>query len=144
MKKRLLLSILLILFILILIAAIVAIKVLIFPSYKASKYGDRLNGLENISINIDDVVSKVPTTDGINYDSYRLSGKIVNIYFNIDEKVSNDSVKEFANAFVNGFSSDQLSYYDFQVFVKRNDECILIGYRSKNFDSLSWNYVGEN
>ena len=94
--KNKLLSILLFLLILIIILCLVAIKVLIFPSYKVSKYGNRLDGMENIKLTesrVNEVKDKFEAVDGFTIDRFRLSGKIVNVYIKADDKISVDKVK---------------------------------------------------
>lgn len=146
MKKNVLISVLLIIFILIIILGIIAIKVLIFPSYKDSKYGDRLEGIENVNITenrVNEVKTSIEENEKINYKSYRISGRIMNLYFNANEEINNDDIKKYVNEFVNKFNEQELTFYDFQVFVTKNEECILIGYKNKKSSGLSWNYVGE-
>lgn len=145
--KNKLLSVLLILFILILILGLVAIKVLIFPSYSVSKYGDRLENIESVKLDntrFDEIKNSFESVDGFTIDKFRLSGRIVNIYIVASESISVDKVKSSALTLVNSFSEDELSYYDFQVFVTgSNDNYPMIGYKNKNSEGLYWNYEGE-
>ena len=104
-KKNKLLSILLFLFILIIVLGLVAIKVLIFPSYKVSKYGNRLDGIDNVKLTetrVDEVKNAFETVDGFTIDRFRLSGKIVNIYIKVNGDISIDKVKSSSMKLVSG------------------------------------------
>ena len=149
-KKNKLLSILLFLFILIIILGLIAIKVLIFPSYKVSKYGNRLDGIDDVKLTetrVDEVKNSFDAVDGFTVDRFRLSGKIVNIYIKVDGDISIDKVKSSSMKLVSGFSDEELKYYDFQVFVtgpEGNDKYPMIGYKNKNSEGMDWNYEGGN
>lgn len=146
--KNKLLSVLLFLLILIIILCLVAIKVLIFPSYKVSKYGNRLDGIENIKLTesrVNEIKDKFEAVDGFTIDRFRLSGKIVNVYIKADDKISVDKVKSSCMKLISGFSEDELKFYDFQVFVTGSSEKYpMIGYKNKNSEGMDWNYEGGN
>lgn len=146
--KNKLLSILLFLLILILILGLVAIKVLIFPSYKVTKYGNRLDGMDSVKLTesrVNEVKDKFETVEGLTIDKFRLSGKIVNIYVKADESISIDKVKSSCKKLVLSFSEEELKYYDFQVFVTgSSDKYPIIGYKNKNSEGMDWNYEGGN
>lgn len=148
--KNKLLSVLLFLLILILILGLVAIKVLIFPSYKTSKYGNRLDGIENVKLTetrVNEVKDKFEKVDGLTIDRFRLSGKIVNIYVIADDNISVDTVKSSCKKLIKSFSEEELKFYDFQVFVTGSGESKhypMIGYKNKNSEGMDWNYEGGN
>jgi len=148
MKKNKLLTVLIILIFLIIILCIVAVKVLIFPSYKVDKYGDRLDNIDSVYIT-DNVFQGIKNEFGeiadFEINKFELSGKIVNIYINVGSSIDVATVKSNADRFISLFSEDKLSYYDFQVFVTGEDEnkYPMIGYKNKNSEGLYWNYEGE-
>lgn len=145
-----LLSILLFLLILIIILMLVAIKVFIFPSYKVNKYGNRLDGIDDVKLTetrVNEVKDKFETTDGLTIDKFRLSGKIVNVYVKVNGDISIDKVKSSCLKFVSSFSEEELKFYDFQVFVTGPDDNSsypMIGYKNKNSEGMDWNYEGGN
>ena len=146
-KKNITLSILLLIFILIFILGLVAIKVIIFPSYSTDKYGDRLENIDTVKLTdsrFEEIKTSIESVDGFNIKKFEVSGKIVNIYVDVvdfDVKVS----KERAQEIISKFSEEELKYYDFQVFITGNsDSYPVIGYKNKNSESLHWNYEGEN
>lgn len=145
--KNKLLSVLLGVLILIFIFGLVIIKMFIFPSYGVSKYGDRLEGIENVKLNdsrFNDIKDGFDSKSGFNIDKFRLSGRIVNIYINAGD-IKKDEVKSEALRLVNSFSEDEIKFYDFQVFVTgEGEEYPIIGYKNKNSEGLHWNYEGGN
>lgn len=148
--KNKLLSILIILFVLIFIMFLVFIKVLIFPSYKVSKYGNRLEDISSVKLNdsrFNEIKSSLNLDDNITLSKFRLSGRIVNITL-VAGDVDVNAVKENSNKIIDSFNEEEKNYYDFQIFVTSNnsedDKYPMIGYKNKKSTSLSWNYEGEN
>lgn len=135
-----------------LIMIIVGIKVLlmIFSGNDGDKYGDRLNDIEKYAID-EKVSSKLESelSDLENVDSvtYRLSGKIINIIFNVKPEMDKNTAKEDASKVLAYFNSDELGYFDIQVYVKC-EECTpqedgtsvypIIGYKKNTSESLVW------
>lgn len=145
--KNKLLSILIGLVLLIFIFGLIVIKILIFPSYSVSKYGNRLDGIQDVKLDdsrFNDIKNNFEAKSGFTVDKFRLSGRIVNIFINVDN-ISKDEVKSEALKLVNSFSEDEIKFYDFQVFVNGSDEGYpIIGYKNKNSEGLHWNYEGGN
>lgn len=120
-------------------------KILIFPSYDVTQYGNRLEDIESVKLDnsrFDKVKNDFESKDGFYIDKFRLSGKIVNIYVSINNDMAIDDVKSLALSLVKSFSDDELKYYDFQVFITGYD-VPMIGYKNKNSEGLYWNYEGE-
>ena len=145
--KNKLLSILILLFILIVLLGMVIVKILIFPSYSSSKYGNRLEGIDSVRLDdsrFNEVKEKFGDVDGFTVNSFRLSGKIVNIMISVDDNISVSKAKSNASKLVECFSDEELDYYDFQVFITGSeDKYPIIGYKNKNSEGLYWNYEGE-
>lgn len=141
-----LLSVLIFLFILIFILVLVMVKILIFPSYRQSKYGNRLDGIENVKLDdskFSEVKDKFGSVDGFEIKNIRVSGKIVDII--VSSNISVDKTKSSASDLVKCFDEDVLGYYDFQVFVDgEGSDYPIIGYKAKNSEGLFWNYEGES
>lgn len=144
-----LLSILIFLIFLIFILGLVGIKILIFPSYKVSKYGHRLDNIESVKLDesrFNEIKNGFDVPDGLSIKSFRLSGKIVNIMINVenDKGIDSNKIKSVSSKLLESFSSDELKFYDFQIFVSGNDDFSpMIGYKSTNSEGLNWNYEGE-
>lgn len=147
-KNNKLLTLLIVLIILVIILCIVAVKVLIFPSYKTDKYGNRLNNIESVKVDdsrFNEVKNSFEDVSGFNIKNIKLTGKIINIFVSVDSEINSETIKASADNFVKCFSEDELSYYDFQVFVTgEGDKYPMLGYKNKNSEGLFWNYEGES
>lgn len=142
-----LLSVLLFLLILIFILGLVMIKVIIFPNYKVTNYGNRLDGIDSVKLDdsrFNDIKSSF-SSSSLTLESIRLSGKIVNISFKVNEDVSVDHAKTSCSKILESFSEEELKFYDIQIFVtgSDSDKYPIIGYKNKNSEGLHWNYEGE-
>lgn len=148
MVNNKLLSVLILLFILIFILGLILIKILIFPNYSQSKYGNRLDGIENVKLDdsrFNEVKEKFESVEGFNINSIRVSGKIVDIMISVSGDISVHKAKSYSSKFISGFSDEELKFYDFQVFVDgEKDGFPIIGYKNKNSEGLIWNYEGES
>ena len=145
-KRNKLLTVLIILVFLVIIFGVVALKVLIFPNYATDKYGDRLNGIENVQLSDTkfDEIKNTDTVEGFNVDKVELSGKIVNIYVNVTGDIDKGVSKENANKLLSNFNDEELKYYDIQIFIIGESEIYpMIGYKNKISEGLRWNYEGE-
>lgn len=145
--KNKLLTILIALILLIMISGIIVIKLWLFPNSSGSKYGNRLDGIENVQLTnsrFDEIKNGFETKSGFTIEKFRVSGRIVNIFITAGD-ISKDDVKAEALKLVSSFSEDEIKFYDFQVFVTGNDESYpIIGYKNKNSEGLHWNYEGGN
>lgn len=145
--KNKLLSVLLMMFILIFILIIIAVKVFIFPSY-GSKYGNRLSGIDAVKLDkerFNTLKNSFDSSESFSLKDFRLSGKIVNFYVNVDGTIDISEVKKKAMEVINLFSEDEINYYDFQVFItctSESDNYPIIGYK-KASEGLHWVNEGE-
>ncbi len=138
--KNKVLSILLGVLILIFIFGLVLIKIFIFPSYGVSKYGNRLDGIENVKLDnsrFDEIKKGFEAKSGFSIDGFRLSGRIVNIYIKAGD-IKKDEVKSEALKLINSFSEDEVKFYDFQVWVTFDeDKDPILLYKNKNSDNFN-------
>ncbi len=145
--KNKLLTILIALILLIMISGIIVIKVWLFPHSRGTKYGNRLDGIENVKLTdsrLDEVKSSFEAKSGFSITGFRVSGKIVNIYVTAGE-ISKSDVKAEAAKFIKKFSEDEIKFYDFQFFVTgSSEEYPILGYKNKNSEGLLWNNEGGN
>ena len=146
--KNKLLSLLIGLVALILILGLIILKILIFPHYRVSKYGDRLDGIESVELDNDrynDIKNSFEGNENLTLDSFRLSGKIVNIFISVKGEYKEEDIKAKSMEIINKFSEDERKFYDFQVFVTFDgDRDPIIGYKNKNSEGLEWNHEGGN
>ena len=109
----------------------------------SDKYGNRLDGIENVEITderINQLVNKIKADDTIDEASVSIKGRIINITLKSNnEKNTMDKIKEKADNILKEFSDEEIAFYDFQFFIK-NEEAnyIMIGYKNKIRENISW------
>lgn len=144
------LSFVFIIFCIVTIGIGIFVAFMLFYGKDGDKYGNRLKDIEKYSI--DEKVSKkleeeLSALDNVSSVSYRLSGKIINVIFNVKPEMDKNVAKENANKVLGYFDSDELGYYDIQVYIKCS-ECIkkegetsnypIIAYKKNTSETLVW------
>lgn len=130
-------------FVVFFVFVVMTMKAYLYPDDKLAVYGDRLEGIMDVEITNDkkdEVIKYIKEDDNVNDVSIQIQGKIVNISIKVSDKKSTmDIMKEKCTEIVNKFSSDEIGYYDFQIFVKNEDANYnMIGYKNKKNNDLSW------
>lgn len=125
------------------IFVISTMKAYLYPDDKLAVYGNRLDGIEDVLITDDkknEVISFIKDDENITDVSIKIQGKIINISIKSNsDKNTIDVMKEKSVEIISKFSKEEVSYYDFQIFVKNEDANYnLIGYKNKNRDEISW------
>lgn len=116
-----------------------------FVNGKGAIYGDRLEGIEDVSISsdtTDKLIDELTSRDDVKKVTYALHGKIVNVIITVTDNVNKSSAKAIGALVLNYFSEDELGYYDFQVYVQKEDESLtdfpIIGYKQNLEKGFSW------
>ena len=110
-------------FIAIIAVIIIGIK-LILPG-NASKYGDRLEGINKIKFGTaekDKIVKKLKENDKVTEAKIDVQGKIVNVIFNVKKDTSKDDAKKIAGDSLGSFSDEVKNFYDIQFMISKKDE----------------------
>lgn len=134
--------ILLLAFVLILILVIILVGFL--NGMSSNKYGNRLDGIENVKIEkevYDGVKEEVMATDAVTEVTTRLQGKIVYTTIVLKDDVSVDRAKEIANNTLDNYSEEELNYYDFSYFLKWDKEegmVVITGNKHNSMGSITW------
>ena len=122
---------------------LIPIKIAFFPNNGKALYGDRLDGIEKVKIT-DSQLKKVKTTlkdQPIVDATARVSGKTVEITITVEAEVSLDVAKDIGAKAIEPFKKDQKEYYDFQIFVTKeneSDQFPIIGYKHHKLDKITW------
>lgn len=128
----------------IIIIASFFIKNALFSNSENAVYGDRLKGIDEVKITTSqkkDLISNLENESSVKSAKYSLQGKIINIIITINDDVGVDTAKTIANKTLESFDDDQKKYYDFQVFIKKENDASnfpIIGYKQNNKDSFSF------
>jgi len=144
LKKSKYKIILLSIFILIMILAFFGIKELIYPNSSIDLYGNRLDGIEDVSIKestITNIKETITQTDKTNTIDYYLMGRIMK--FIIDVKKDTDLVdaKSMVDNIIDKLSEEQQAFYDIEIFItskESSDSEVYPIIGSKHKDSLTF------
>ena len=151
-KEHTLLLIFIIFCILLLILGIKLFSVL-FGGDEGNKYANRLDGIEKYPIDnavITKIESELGALENVSSVKYNLSGKIINVIFDVKEGLEKDKAKGYGEKVLEYFDKDELSFYDVQVYVKCSEckvesddensklEYPIIGYKKNTNEALVW------
>lgn len=129
---------------LILLIFIIVIFVKLLVGNSKDKYGNRLDGIENIMISketYDGVESEVMDTTLVEEVSVRRQGKIVYTTIILKADTGRDKAKEIAANTLDNYSEEELAFYDFSFFLKWEGEeadTVITGNKHSNLESISW------
>ena len=130
---------------------IIAILSYVFSSVLINgnnKYGNRLDGIEEVEISderISGLEEELEGRDEVSSASVRIQGKIIyiNIVFNND--VSLDTAKNIANGTLDSFEDDEESFYDFGFYLtqvgsedEEGDYFVVTGSKHVGADEISY------
>lgn len=106
---------------LILFIIMLAIFISLFFGSGQSKYGNRLEGIEDVKLSssfLKELEDELSENESVVDANVRLQGKIVYIVYEVNSDVSVDSAKEIASLTLDKFSEEEIAYYDFSYLVK--------------------------
>lgn len=112
---------------LILIACLVAISIVVFTYFvgdSSSKYGDRLEGIENYPFDEDmqnDVIEKIKENEIVDNVTIRLSGKVIYVSISFIPATTLVEAQSIALASLEYFSEEVLSFYDLEYMISALD-----------------------
>ena len=114
----------------------------------SSKYGIRLNGIEDVAITSKEkkeVVSFLEEKDTVSEASVRVQGKIIYINIVFTRDASLDRAKAVATETLALFEDEEKEFYDFGYFLtqvevedKEDKGYIVTGTKSAKLESISW------
>ena len=132
--------------ILVVILAIICSRM--FFNKDKSEYGDRLNGIVNISDStLTEIKTKISETDGVLSVNVRTQGKIIYTTITFNDKVKKDKAKEIATTSLTYYDEDVLGCYDFEYILTQKLELkedeedtsyTVVGQKSPDNEKISW------
>lgn len=126
------------------VALVYFIKLNFFPNESKALYGDRLDGIEEVEITSKEqnkIESSLKDKDEVKDVSCSTQGRILNTIITIKDDVELDSAKALAQTIIENLDEDQISYYDIQVFINKNNDDTrfpIIGYKHQDKDEFNW------
>ena len=129
---------------LVLLVFITVIFVKLLMGNSSGKYGNRLDGINEVVISdetYDSVKEEVKGTEKVTDVTTRLQGKIVYITIVLNSDTSSDDAKNIASGTLDYFTDEELSFYDFSYFLKWEGEegdIVITGNKHHDLDSITW------
>lgn len=119
------------------------VKEMFFPDQRTAIYGDRLEGKIKVDKKVyDEVKQKLSESDKVENITVRENGRRVDITITVNNATSKSEAKKLVDNILEPFTESQIGYYDFQVFIKKEDtsenDFPIIGYKHHNSSSFSW------
>lgn len=137
---------LLVLFLILIAVILIFLVKLVFvftESDEVAIYGNRLEGEKKINLNISDTNTKVKEAlgDSVKSVSVRKQGRILNVYFVVNDDVSRDTAKDLGNKTVASLTDEERGYYDIQIYANKDAEDAqfpIVGYKHHTRDGITW------
>ena len=128
-------------FLLIVIVLAFIAKQVFFSGTSNALYGTRLDGIKEVKIRKSEKEALSSKIEEVKKCECEVQGKIVNVIITVNDDVGIDTAKALADKVMEVFDTDQKSFYDFQVFIKKDMEAgdfPIIGYKQNTKEGFSW------
>ena len=130
-------------FLVLMILVFLGIKELVYPDESKNLYGERLDGIEEVTVTEEQntkIKDTLLSTTGVKNVTYHLSGRILNYIISLEDDVAIDVAKTLANKVIEQLSDEQKNYFDIQIFLNAEDKerYPLIGYKHKTSTNFLW------
>ncbi|MBE6152034.1 MAG: hypothetical protein E7165_01815 [Firmicutes bacterium] len=108
-----------------------------------NKYGNRLNGIENVQITdlrFNSVKEKILGNKNTNDTYFGLTGRIIKIFIEVKSETDELTVQSLLNLILDNFTEEEKKFYDFEVFVtsEKDEELYpMIAYKHCNNSSFT-------
>ena len=141
-KKNKFTCLAILLFVLITVVGYKTMKVF-FPDTDSAIYGDRLDNKVAVKKSVyDSLKTKIGEQEFVKEVTVRENGRTINIIATVIDSTSIDAAKSLSGMILEHFSEMQIGYYDFQLFVKKEDKSEnnfpIIAYKQHNSSEFSW------
>lgn len=122
------------------------IKNAFFSNIEESKYGNRLDGIENYPVEdslVNEIKDMLMETEDVNEVTYDLEGRIINFIIEVKSDVDLTTSHSLADKIAEKFTDEYKAFYDIQIFLTCEDETSelypTIGYKHKTSVGFKWN-----
>lgn len=145
-KKHRFAIITVVIFLVLVILALFALKEIFFPNDKESVYGNRLDGISEVSISDKDISKiKKELTDAkfIETVTHTIEGRRLNFVVTVVAKTDLINAKTSGDVIISNLSDEVKTFYDIQLFIKEKNsdkESLypIIGYKHKTSINFVW------
>ena len=125
-------------FVILMILAGVCGYVLFATDESSDKYGNRLNGIENVLITeerFNTVKEKITSNKNVNRVTANVTGRIVKVFIEVKKETDEKTIDELLNIILTNFTEEEKKFYDFETFITNEEKTELypmIAYRHHN------------
>lgn len=129
---------------LVLLIFIIVIFVKLLMGNSSDKYGNRLDGIDEVKISeetYESVKTEVMDTGFVADISTRLQGKIVYTTLVLNAETDANRAKEIASNTLDNYSEEERAFYDFSFFLKwegEENDTVITGNKHHDLDSITW------
>ena len=118
-------------------------KEMFFPNQRTAIYGDRLDGKIAVEQKTyDEMKAKISESYKVKNVSIRENGRRIDIMVTVNGDTSKSDAKKLVDNILEPFSESQIGYYDFQIYIKKDEteenDFPIIGYKQHNSSSFVW------
>lgn len=137
---------------LVLLLIILVFFIMLLVGGSSNKYGDRLDGIEEVEISndeLDTIAIEMKKKEGVKDASIRIQGKIINVILTFNSDIDSKKAKEIATSTLESFSEEQLDFYNVQYFLTRESKgeddtpYVVTGNKHPSLDEIGWTNNGE-
>lgn len=134
--------VLLLTLVLLIFISVIFVKLLV--SNSSNKYGNRLDGIDEVKISnetYDGVEKELIDTGLVEEASVRLQGRIIYTTIVLKNETGVDTAKELAGNTLDNYDEDELKYYDYSFFLKwegEEEDKVITGNRHHDLDKIAW------
>ena len=137
---------------LVLLLIILIFFVMLLVGGSSNKYGNRLDGIEEVEISndeLDTIAIEMKEKEGVKDASVRIQGKIINVILTFNSDIDSKKAKEVATSTLESFSEEQLGFYNVQYFLTRestsegDNPYVVTGNKHPSKEEIGWTNNGE-
>ena len=108
------------------------------------KYGDRLEGIEKVKLDVKDIESKIVAEEIVKKATVTVTGKIVYFDIKFDVPTTLVEAQSIAQKSLDYFKDEEKKFYDFHYTLKEDsteeaEGFLISGAKNKNGSGLVWN-----
>ncbi len=141
-KKNKWMLVAIVVFVLMVMVAYKALSVF-FPSTDKPIAGDRFDSKVDVDKKLyDGIKTRMKDLEYVKEVSVRENGRTINIVVTVMDSTSMDAAKSLSGLILEGFTDSQIGYYDFQLYVNKEDkkenDFPILAYKQHNSTEFVW------
>jgi len=137
--------ILLVVFVIVIVVALIALMNLLYPDSRKNVYGNRLEGIENVSIKekvLTEIKDKISASDFVLEVDDLLTGRLVKFTIYVKADTNKDEAKKLVDNITETLSEEIKGFYDIQVMINEDKEGStaypIFAYKHKTSKEFIW------